>query len=174
MLFNSYEFVFLFLPTSLFVYFFLNQKNFTKTSKAFLVIASLFFYSWWNIVYLPLILVSIIFNFVVGRLLNSKREKLILAIGIIGNVSLLGYFKYADFFITNFNWAFNTNASLLNLILPIAISYFTFQQIAFLVDSYRGYTKEYSLLNYCVFITFFPQLNSTIYTFKPLFKTFSE
>jgi len=81
-----------------------------------------------------------------------------LTFGIIGNVALLGYFKYTDFFIENFNWALNKDVDLLHLALPLAISYFTFQQIAFLVDSYRGETKEYDFLNYALFITFFPQL----------------
>jgi D-alanyl-lipoteichoic acid acyltransferase DltB (MBOAT superfamily) len=71
---------------------------------------------------------------------------------------LLGYFKYTDFLIENFNLAFNSNAELLNLALPLAISFFTFQQIAYLVDSYRQETKEYDFLNYALFVTFFPQL----------------
>jgi D-alanyl-lipoteichoic acid acyltransferase DltB (MBOAT superfamily) len=81
-----------------------------------------------------------------------------LILGIVGNVALLGYFKYADFFIENYNWVLGADANLLHLALPLAISYFTFQQIAFLVDSYRGETKEYNFLNYSMFITFFPQL----------------
>ncbi|MCI0501648.1 MAG: MBOAT family protein, partial [Epsilonproteobacteria bacterium] len=127
-------------------------------AKGFLVFASLFFYSWWNIVYLPLILVSMLFNYFVGYSLGKKATKSILTIGIIGNVTLLGYFKYTDFFIENYNWVLGTDTPLLNLVLPLAISYFTFQQIAFLVDSYRGETKEYDFLNYAVFIMFFPQL----------------
>lgn len=99
-----------------------------------LVVASLIFYSWWNIVYLPLILGSMIFNFFVGKSLGKKSSKKLLTFGILGNVALLGYFKYADFFIENFNFAFNTQTPLLHLALPLAISYFTFQQIAFLVD----------------------------------------
>ena len=158
MLFNSYEFIFVFLPITFLVYFYLNHKGYAEASKGFLVFSSLFFYSWWNVSYLPLILGSIVFNFSIGRLLGSKPTKPILTIGIIGNISLLGYFKYADFFIENYNWTLNSNTPLLNLVLPLAISYFTFQQIAFLVDSYRGETREYGLLNYCVFITFFPQL----------------
>lgn len=122
------------------------------------VIASLFFYSWWNPIYLPLILGSMIFNFYIGQSLGRKSTKKMLTFGIVGNVTLLGYFKYTDFFIENFNWALNKDVELLHLALPLAISYFTFQQIAFLVDSYRGETKEYNFLNYALFITFFPQL----------------
>ncbi len=158
MLFNSYEFILLFLPITFFVYFYLNSKKQILASKIFLVSASLFFYSWWNPIYLPLILGSMIFNFYIGESLGRKSTKKMLTFGIIGNVALLGYFKYTDFFIENFNWALNKDVDLLHLALPLAISYFTFQQIAFLVDSYRGETKEYDFLNYALFITFFPQL----------------
>lgn len=127
-------------------------------SKLMLVIASLFFYSWWNHIYLLLILGSMIFNFLIGRSLGKTASKALLIFGIIGNVALLGYFKYTDFFIENFNWALNKDVDLLHLALPLAISYFTFQQIAFLVDNYRGEVKEFSFLNYSLFITFFPQL----------------
>ena len=132
--------------------------------------ASLFFYSWWNITYLPLILISMLFNYLIGNTLSKSNEenkkglnksfskKSILVFGIICNVSLLIYYKYADFFIENFNLASSSNVNLLNLVLPLAISFFTFQQIAYLVDSYRSETKEYDFLNYALFVTFFPQL----------------
>ena len=89
---------------------------------------------------------------------NRLSKQFLLAFGIIANISLLGYFKYTDFLINNFNIAFNTNTNLLHLALPLAISFFTFQQIAYLVDSYRQETKEYNFLNYALFVTFFPQL----------------
>ena len=165
MLFNSYEFIFLFLPITFFIYFYLNKKHLTEASKGFLVFASLFFYSWWDIAYLPLILISMLFNYVIGNQLSryEKKErcyskKSLLTIGIIANLGLLGYFKYSDFFIENFNTVFATDVSLLHLALPLAISFYTFQQIAYLVDSYRSETKEYDFLNYAVFVTFFPQL----------------
>jgi len=165
MLFNSYEFIFLFLPITFFIYFYLNKKRLTEASKGFMVFASLFFYSWWNIAYLPLILVSMLFNYVVGRQLSSYEHKKknyskkgLLAFGIIANLGLLGYFKYSDFFIENLNTVFSTDVSLLHLALPLAISFYTFQQIAYLVDSYRSETKEYDFLNYAIFVTFFPQL----------------
>ncbi len=161
MLFNSYEFIFVFLPISFFVYFYLNSLGLFKQAKLFLLFASLFFYSWWNVFYLPLILGSMVFNYIVGINLsknnfNFKRELLIF--GIVSNVLLLGYFKYSDFFIENINFLTGSNISLLHLALPLAISFFTFQQIAYLVDSYKGETKEYDFLNYAVFVTFFPQL----------------
>ncbi len=163
MLFNSYEFIFLFLPISFFIYFYLNKRHLVKASKLFLVVASLFFYGWWNVKYLPLILVSMLFNYTVGKSLSSKKssrvsKKGMLLIGVVLNLALLGYFKYMDFFIENFNILFSTKVSLLHLALPLAISFFTFQQIAYLVDSYRGETKEYDFLNYSLFVTFFPQL----------------
>lgn len=163
MLFNSYEFIFLFLPITFFIYFYLNYKRLTIASKGFLVFSSLFFYSWWNITYLPLILSSILFNFIIGTLLNQQehprlRKKTLLAFGVTANLLLLGYFKYSDFFIENINTMFSTEIALLHLALPLAISFFTFQQIAYLVDSFRGETEEYDFLNYTVFVTFFPQL----------------
>lgn len=160
MLFNSYIFLFVFLPITLITYFYLNKLNMEKTSKVFLFLASFVFYAWFNVYYTPILLFSILFNFYFGIKLSKcvNYKKTVLTIGIMGNIILLGYFKYMDFFIENFNWALNKDVNLLHLALPLGISYFTFQQIAFLVDSYRGETKEYNFLNYSLFITFFPQL----------------
>ncbi len=164
MLFNSYEFIFAFLPVTFFIYFYLNKKRLTEASIGFLVFASLFFYSWWNIVYLPLILLSILFNYIVGTSLSKESEqkrvskKLLLTFGIIGNIGLLGYFKYSNFFLENFNGIFGSNIPLPHIILPLGISFFTFTQIAFLVDSYKQEVKEYDLLRYMLFVTFFPHL----------------
>jgi len=164
LLFNSYEFIFAFLPITFFLYFFLLQKRLLAGAKGLLVFASLFFYSWWNIAYLPIILSSLLFNYVIGNALNQNfkeikiNKKILLIFGITVNIALLGYFKYADFFIENINLIFNTSTSLMHLALPLAISFFTFQQIAYLVDSYRAETKEYDFLNYALFVTFFPQL----------------
>ena len=164
MLFNSYEFIFLFLPISFFVYFYLNHKKLTKVAKIWLIVASLFFYSWWNIIYLPLILLSIIFNYKITQLIiEHKKEdylskKRFLQIGLFFNIGLLIYFKYMDFFIQNINIVIGSDIGLLHLALPLAISFFTLQQIAFLVDSYEGLVKERDFLDYMVFVTFFPQL----------------
>ena len=164
MLFNSYIFIFAFLPVSFFVYFLLNRWKRPTLAKFFLVLASLFFYSWWNVAYLPIILVSMGFNYLVGiflasdRITSPIRKKALLAMGIVANVALLAYFKYADFLIGNVNSLLQTHYPLLHLALPLAISFFTFQQIAYLVDSYRGETGEYNFLNYANFVTFFPQL----------------
>ncbi len=162
MLFNSYIYIFVFLPIVFFGYFYLVKREWLLASKALLVLSSLFFYAWWNIKYLPLILVSMFVNYAIGTTLSNntlkRHNKKLLIAGIVFNVGLLGYFKYADFFIENINFLVNANIPLLHLALPLAISFFTFQQIAYLVDSYKGETKEYDLLNYMVFVSFFPQL----------------
>lgn len=169
MLFNSYEFIFLFLPITFFVYFWLNKKRLTQASKAWLVFASLFFYSWWNAIYLPLILGSILFNFTVGSTITKMgsisttlskgfSRKSLLAFGIISNILLLAYFKYMDFFILNANTLLGSQWNLMHIVLPLGISFFTFTQIAYLVDAYRNEVKEMDYLNYTLFVTFFPHL----------------
>ncbi|MEQ2528573.1 MBOAT family O-acyltransferase [Bacillaceae bacterium CLA-AA-H227] len=164
MLFNSYIFIIGFLPVVLLFYYLLIRMDNRYYAKAFLVLASLFFYSYWEIAYLPILLTTIIFNFVVSKLMNKteevKRKKTLLIIGIIFNVGLLCYFKYMDFFIININNVFESNLSLLGLALPLGLSFITFQKIAFLVDTYRGETKGYHILDYAFFVTFFPQLIS--------------
>lgn len=164
MLFNSYEFIFLFLPAAIIIYFILNKVTSNTIAKIWLVVASLFFYSWWDPAYLPLILVSILVNYITGSALvkhkihSRIRSKAILVMGITFNLLLLGYFKYMDFFITNINLALATHLPLLKIILPLGISFFTFTQIAYLVDAYRSEAKEYKLVNYALFVTFFPHL----------------
>jgi alginate O-acetyltransferase complex protein AlgI len=160
MLFNSIEFL-VFLPVVLFVFFSIGQLGHHRVAISWLVGASLFFYGWWNPAYLGLMLISIIFNFAVGVALSSseaKRPKLILTIGIVANLAALFYFKYANFLAINYNRLTNSSFNLEKIILPLAISFFTFQQIAYLVDAYRKETREYNFLHYCLFVTFFPQL----------------
>jgi len=164
MLFNSYEFIFFFLPITFWVYFWLNHKRLTYASKGWMVAASLFFYSWWNVLYLPLILGSILVNFILGTTLskgeNAKgiSRKTILTAGVVANILLLGYFKYMDFFISNANVVLGSHGELMHIILPLGISFFTFTQIAYLVDAYRHEVKEMDYLNYTLFVTFFPHL----------------
>jgi len=166
MLFNSFAFIFAFLPTSFFIYFYLNGKKLIKLSRWFLLFSSLFFYSWWNYMYLPLILVSILVNYFVSNLLIDYQtsrnilpsKRAILYIGLAFNIGILAYFKYADFFINNANYLFTNSYELLNLALPLAISFFTLQQIAYLIDTYEGLVRERNLLDYSLFVTFFPQL----------------
>lgn len=168
MLFNSLEFILAFLPVTFLVYFWLNQKRLIVAGKSWLVLASLVFYAWWNVQYLPLILVSILVNFAIGNALARQvgdgerrgrlRAKWLLAAGIVFNLGLLGYYKYADFFLGNLGRVLDAPIEPLGIVLPLAISFFSFTQIAYLVDSYRGRAKEYDLLNYALFVTFFPHL----------------
>ena len=163
MLFNSIDFLFLFLPAVFIGYFGLLKLQLFLPAKLWLLGASLFFYSYWELSYLPLLLGSILFNFSVSQILNWQTlsqalKRLILALGICANVGFLGYYKYSDFLIENINLAFGTGFSLMNLLLPLAISFFTFQQIAYLVDSYRGEVEERNLIDYAIFVSFFPQL----------------
>jgi D-alanyl-lipoteichoic acid acyltransferase DltB (MBOAT superfamily) len=131
-------------------------------ARLWLVAASLFFYAYWNIYYLPLILISMAVNFTIGSTISSKETRLnkkaLLILGITLNVVALGYFKYTDFLIENINNLFKTDIPLQHIVLPLAISFFTFQQIAYLVDCYKKLTKEYDFLSYALFVSFFPQL----------------
>ncbi len=165
MLFNSYEFIFIYLPITFFIYFYLNHKRLTQASKVFLVLSSLFFYGWWNIIYIPLLVGSMIFNYLIGSRLSKIQSeesnvlsKNVLIFSIGANISLLAYFKYADFLIDNINYSIGSDIESLNLALPLAISFFSFQQIAYLVDSFRHKTRDYDFIDYAIFVTFFPQL----------------
>ncbi len=160
MLFNSYVFVLLFLPLSVLGFLGFARWGHRHLAIGWLVLASLFFYGWWNPPYLGLILGSILFNYTVGLVLARPGlpRKALLVLGVAVNLSLLGYFKYANFFVNNLNAAAGTHLHLAPIVLPLAISFFTFQQITYLVDSFRGETHEYNFLHYCLFVTFFPQL----------------
>lgn len=163
MLFNSIEFLFIFLPIVFFVYFALNKAKLVELAKGWLVFASLLFYSYWKIDYLPLILSSMIFNYSIGATLTGKinlkiNRKMVLFIGIIGNVLLLSYYKYFDFLINNINYVLHTGYDTLKIALPLGISFFTFTQIAYLVDAYKEEVREYDFLNYALFVTYFPHL----------------
>jgi len=166
MLFNSYEFILLFLPITMIVYFALQRKRLTIVAKCWLLLASLFFYSWWDIKYLPLILCSILFNYAIGGALSEMERtgkravsrKNILIFALIANIGLLCWFKYMDFFILTANNVTGSHLPLLRIILPLGISFFTITQIAFLIDAYEGLVKERNLLNYALFVTFYPHL----------------
>lgn len=164
MLFNSFIFIFFFLPIALAVFFQIGGRGHHRVAIAWLVGASLFFYAWWNPAYLGLILASMLFNYALGISLGNHETaghwsaKTVLTLGIVINLGLLGYYKYANFFVANLNLAVGTNFHIEHIILPLAISFFTFQQIAYLVDAFRGETREYNFLHYCLFVTFFPQL----------------
>ena len=157
-LFNSYDYLLYFLPLSLVGFFLLGRRP--RWAVGWLVAASLFFYAWWDPRYLPLILGSIGVNFAVGRVLHGRprRARLVLGCGIAANLLLLGVFKYADFALSNAAALLGAPVTLPHLILPLGISFFTFTQIAYLVDVYRGKAREPSLANYALFVSFFPHL----------------
>jgi alginate O-acetyltransferase complex protein AlgI len=160
MLFNSYEYIFLFLPFTLLAF---QLCRIPTAARSFLVLASLFFYAWWRPEYLPLLVVSTLINYAIGTVLGRKnglspRRKALLGAGLVWNIGLLAFFKYADFTLWNLNFFLGTSFSPLKIVLPLAISFFTFQKIAYLIDSYRGETKDYDFINYLLFVSFFPQL----------------
>lgn len=162
MFFNSYIFIFAFLPLTLLGYFGLQKFKKHTTAKVFLCIMSLVFYAYYNIAYLWIIISSIILNYF-GRKILVKQErikrKVVFIILLLANIGILVYFKYFDFMILAINDLFKTSFNALNILLPLGISFFTFQQLAFIIDSYKNKeTMNYSFLNYVLFVTFFPKI----------------
>lgn len=161
MLFNSFEFIFVFLPLVLAGYLFL-IRSMPQYALSWLALSSIFFYSWWNPAFLFLILSSILFNYAFGiSIIKSStafQKKAIFIIGIIFNLGLIAYFKYFNFIIDNINALSGLNLNNDEIFLPLAISFFTFQQVAYLVDTYQGKVRETHFVSYCLFVTFFPQL----------------
>jgi D-alanyl-lipoteichoic acid acyltransferase DltB (MBOAT superfamily) len=160
MLFNSYEFIFLFLPVTFAGYFFIHHKGWHQGAFLWLLGASCFFYAYWNPVYLLLFASSVLANYFFGQLLASQKwHKLPLLVGgITANLLALAYFKYADFFILNVNTVTGSSYDFLHLLLPLGISFFTFNQIAYLVDIYHKQAPRGSLTLYGLFVSFFPHL----------------
>jgi D-alanyl-lipoteichoic acid acyltransferase DltB (MBOAT superfamily) len=163
MLFNSPYFIFVFLPIVVSVFYLIGNRGHHRIAISWLVLASLYFYSYWNPAYVVLILSSILVNYSLGVLLSGARgqdkyKNQILFAGVVFNLSLLGYFKYANFFINTINSTGYSEISIDEIVLPLAISFFTFQQIAYLVDAWKSQAREYNFLHYCLFVTFFPQL----------------
>ena len=159
MLFNSYIFLFLFFPCCLLGYYLLKNRNATA-AKVWLILFSLWFYGYFNIRYLGIMIFSILFNYGIHRLMckEKKYAKGILAVGVAANLCVLFYFKYFDFFVENINAVFHTSIALRHILLPLGISFFTFQQISFLADTYREEIKDCGFVDYSLFVTFFPQL----------------
>ena len=178
MLFNSYEFLFLFLPVTVTGFFFVARHGRTAATL-WLVLASFIFYGWWDVRYVPLLCASIGWNYAIGRRIErlaaghaiqpgghvarnvpgAAARKGWLALGIIVNVALLGYFKYLDFFLGTANALAGEDVfDLPHIVLPLGISFYTFTQTAYLIDAYRGQAKNVSLLTYCEFVTIFPHL----------------
>lgn len=165
MLFNSYAFIFIFLPIAVMGFYYLARVK-RDYSIIWLVFCSLSFYAYWKPAYLILILLSISINYSLGEVvskntlykLKKPQRKHFLTLGVVFNLTLLGYFKYANFFVDNVNLISGSQIHLEAIILPLAISFFTFQQIAYLVDAFRGNIPHGRLLDYCLFVSFFPQL----------------
>ena len=161
MVFSSYVFILVFLPIVLVGYYLLSHLKNGLYQRIFLIAASLFFYGYYNVKYLLLIIASIVVNYLVATQIQrtqGKVSKAYLSVGVVFNVALIGYFKYYDFFIENINLAFGSNFAIKHILLPLGISFFTFQQLSFLVSVYHGEEKVERLRDYCLFVTFFPQL----------------
>ena len=163
MLFSSYIFLFVFLPPALVGFCLLSRWVGPKPAKLWLTLASLIFYGWWNPVYVALILASMLFNFWLGRRMGRAVRAASsgghwLFWGVTANLLLLGYFKYANFFISNLNALSGAGWTFRKIVLPLGISFFTFTQIAYLADVSRGVVCEYDLGDFLLFITFFPHL----------------
>ncbi len=162
MLFNSYVFVFLMLPISVAGYYLFNKIN-DRAGIFFLLICSLIYIGYMNPAYLYVLIPSIFVNYLLFQLMNTKCKgntcirKHILATGIILDVGLLAYFKYADFFIETMNELLSKEYSTLKLLVPLGISFYTFQQISFLVDAYRDESLKCGFDEYALYITFYPQ-----------------
>ena len=157
MLFSSAEFIFGFLPVTFLIYFVLARTSLIY-ARLWLLLASIFFYGWWNPANILLITASMAFNFIVGSALFKSRRRGVLALGVSANVATLFYYKYANFFIGNLNLIADKQFPFLHVVLPLGISFFTFTQIAYLVDCYQGKASDYKFSNYCLFVTFFPHL----------------
>ena len=159
MLFNSYIFVLFFLPLCIIGYFLLNYFKKYKLAQLYLLCMSLWFYAYFNYSYLLIILISIGFNYCLYKFFEKvKYKKVLLALGLAVNIGSLIYFKYMDFFISNINYIFHSDWPLLHIVLPLGISFFTFQQLSFVIDSYRKEVPKYDLITYASFVAFFPQL----------------
>ena len=165
MLFNSYLFVLAFLPIVLIGYFGLNHFHKYSAAKVFLIIASLFFYGYFNWWYLLIIISSVGLNYLFSRVMlrektNKAVRKIVFAIALTLNIGSLVFFKYYDFFISNVNAIFKTDWPLLHILLPLGISFFTFQQLSYVIDSYKRDKNiaAYNFFDYALFVTYFPQL----------------
>ncbi len=165
MLFTSHAFTLVFLPLVLSIFLLCYQYINLRVALSILTLASLFFYAWWNPIYLCLLSFSIIINYLIGYWLTHTTKsndlyikKWLVIVGIVINLSLLAYFKYSQFFIDNLNSLFEIELSIHPIILPLAISFFTFQQISYIVDVSKNSDTHYSFSDYILYVTFFPQL----------------
>ena len=158
MLFNSPEFIYFFLPFSIAAWWILQRMEREQDAQLLVIICSIYFYGWWDTRYVPLLIGNALVNFYLGQTISKTKSKALLVAGLVYNIGLLGYFKYADFFIENWNGLTGSQNSLLHLILPLGISFFTFQVIAYLVDCYKGYVSDFNLRRFAFSISFYPHL----------------
>lgn len=162
MLFNSYIFILLFLPLTLIGYYMINRYGKYYLANIWVIGMSLWFYGYFDFFNLLLICGSILGNYILSRCIiyiqQENGRKILLLSGILINLGILFYYKYFDFFIINLNAVMRETFEVQNIVLPLGISFFTFQQISYLVDTFRGETKEYHLVEYALFVSFFPQL----------------
>ena len=161
MLFSSMTFIYVFMPILCVIYFVLPKK----LNNTVLLIASLTFYAWGEPRFLLVMLFTILINYVVGILIenssnrSSFQNKFVLTVGILLNLSILGYFKYFNFIVENIGYVFKVNFDLVKVVLPLGISFYTFQSLSYLVDIYRGEAKaQKNIFKLALFITLFPQL----------------
>ena len=139
MLFNSYLFILVFLPLSVFLYFMINKYAGLKAGNIVLTLSSIVFYSFAGMKCLIILLCSVLVNYFSAQLLKKyKKNKGLFVVAVSVNILLLLYFKYCNFFISNINAVLHCNIGLQNIILPLGISFFTFQQISYLVCTYKG------------------------------------
>jgi len=165
MLFNSTEFLFVFLPITLAGFYLLGSVS-RSSAIRWLILASLVFYAWWRPVNVLIIAPSMVVNYFIARILlwlnenkgSPRASKMVLLLGISFNVVFLGIFKYTDFVTGTINDVFGANLVLRHIILPLGISFITFQKIAFLVDVQAGRVRSFTFQDYCTFVLFFPQL----------------
>ncbi len=181
MLFNSFEFIFFFLPAVLAGYFLLGRFAPPNFAKIFTVAAGFFFYGWWDVSYVPLLAASILVNYIFsGGILRFRGEKDNLSkvcfwLGAVANIALLSYFKYTDFFLANINKIFGQDFPLLNIVLPLGISFFTITQLLYLIDCRAGTVKDHDIVDYALFVSFFPHLLAgPILYHRPIMKQFRD
>lgn len=162
MLFNSYIFILFFLPVCILGYYGLNHYKKYDLGQLYLLLMSLWFYAYFNVGYLFIILGSVAVNYgiylIFRKVSGIRARRWVLAAGLAVNIGVLIYYKYMDFFIGNINEIFDKEYALWGILLPLGISFFTFQQISFMIDSYKGEVPSYSFLYYASYVTFFPQL----------------
>lgn len=160
MVFSSFQFVLVFFPVVVVVFLLLQARNHIRASSLWLIAASFFFYGWWNYRYLLLPFGSVVFNFLLGRKLLATKtgSRGLLIFGLVANLSILGWYKYAGFFADNFAAFTGLALHVPQIALPLAISFCTFQQISFLVDCHRQQVRHFDFRRYLLYIVFFPHL----------------